>query len=138
MRKTKGNIFELAESGKLDVLIYPCNCFHASSIPYTNARKADEDTPYGARKVGTYTCAQIDNFTFINLYTHQSVTVKEQNFDYDALRKVLKKIKKDYSGKKIAYDVFPRGDWEIISKIIDEELEGENHKLINWGGDESD
>lgn len=132
MRRTKGNIFELAESGKIDVLIYPCNCFHASKIPYREARLVDEKTSYGSKKLGTYTFAKIEeyNFIFVNAYTHQAISIEPRAFDYDSLKILLKKIKKQFTGKKIGYDIFPFGDWYVISKLIDEIFEGEKHKLI--------
>jgi O-acetyl-ADP-ribose deacetylase (regulator of RNase III) len=52
--------------------------------------------------------------------------------------KALKKIAKDFDGKKIAYPMIGAGlgggDWSIIYKIIREELKDQNHTLVEYGG----
>jgi len=46
-------------------------------------------------------------------------------------------IKNDFSGKRIGYPLIGAGlaggNWRIISKIIDEELNGEDHTLVKLG-----
>jgi len=47
---------------------------------------------------------------------------------------LFKKIKQQFSGKRIGYPKIGAGlaggDWERISRIIDEELAGEDHTLV--------
>jgi O-acetyl-ADP-ribose deacetylase (regulator of RNase III) len=56
--------------------------------------------------------------------------------DYDAIRSVFKKIKSNFSGKRIGYPKIGAGlaggDWDQISKIIDEELIDEDHTLVEF------
>ncbi len=56
--------------------------------------------------------------------------------NYEAIRSVFKKLKSNYSGKRIGYPKIGAGlaggDWEKISKIIDEELFNEDHTLVEF------
>ena len=56
--------------------------------------------------------------------------------DYDAIRAVLRHIKDNFSGKKIGYPKIGAGlaggDWDVIAKIIDQELDGEDHTLVEF------
>ncbi|WP_444933164.1 hypothetical protein [Microbulbifer sp. JTAC008] len=56
--------------------------------------------------------------------------------DYEAIRSVFTKVKKDFPGKRIGYPLIGAGlaggDWEVISSIIENELEGENHTLVKF------
>jgi len=56
--------------------------------------------------------------------------------DYDAIRTVFKQIKAQFSGLRIGYPAIGAGlaggDWVIISQIIEEELEGENHTFVEY------
>ena len=56
--------------------------------------------------------------------------------DYDAVRSVFKKVKRNFSGKRIGYPMIGAGlaggCWEILSDIIETELNGENHTLVKY------
>ena len=56
--------------------------------------------------------------------------------DYDAVRSVMRRIAEAYSGHVIGYPRIgaglARGDWSTIAAIIDEELEGEAHTLVEY------
>ncbi|MEM7553606.1 MAG: hypothetical protein AAF378_05820 [Cyanobacteria bacterium P01_A01_bin.84] len=56
--------------------------------------------------------------------------------DYDAIRLVMGMVKSQFSGKRIGYPKIgaglARGDWNIISQIIDEELDDEDHTLVEY------
>jgi O-acetyl-ADP-ribose deacetylase (regulator of RNase III) len=58
--------------------------------------------------------------------------------DYDAIRSVLRTVKSKFSGKRIGYPKIgaglAKGDWNVISGIIDEELAGEDHTLVEYAG----
>jgi len=56
--------------------------------------------------------------------------------DYEAIRQVFRQVKQAYAGKRIGYPAIgaglAKGDWAVISAIIDEELAGENHVFVQW------
>ena len=49
---------------------------------------------------------------------------------------MFSKIKAKYTGQRIAYPLIGAGlaggDWKRISSIIEEELKGENHTLVEY------
>jgi len=50
----------------------------------------------------------------------------------------MRAVKKNFSGKRIGYPLIgaglARGNWEVIKKIIEEELSDENHTLVKFKG----
>lgn len=56
--------------------------------------------------------------------------------DYQAIRKVMQAVKGRFAGKRIGYPKIGAGlaggDWEIIGSIIDDELAGEDHTLVEY------
>ena len=56
--------------------------------------------------------------------------------DYEAIRSVMKHVKSKFSGKRIGYPKIgaglAKGDWSIISQIIEQELAGEDHTLVDY------
>lgn len=150
MKIIKGDLIKLAKRGDFDVIVHGCNCFCtmgagiASQIrkEFPEAYEADCQTVSGdIDKLGTFSNALIDpsgivRFFVVNAYTQY---YPGANADYGAIRKVFRCIKRSQlSTMRIGY---PRigagiagGDWENISKIIDEELEGCDHTLVEWDG----
>ena len=101
----------------------------------------DCKTPKGdIRKLGTYSYAIInregfdDNLTIVNAYTQYKYGRDKPYVDYIAIQKVFQEIKRNFSGKRIAYPKIGAGlaggDWEKIKEIIDTELKGEDHTLV--------
>jgi len=147
MKIITGDLLMLAKQGKFDVIVHGCN-YHctmgagiAKSIKqqFPEAYAADCQTEKGSKaKMGTYSKAKIEQVTVINAYTQFNWRGKGCLVDYEAVRQVFRAIKKDFSGKKIGYPLIGAGlaggDWEIIAKIIDEELAGENHTLVKFTG----
>lgn len=149
MRILKGNLIELAQSGKFDVIIHGCNCFCKMGAgiarqirdTFPEAYLTDLETEPGNKsKLGTYTHANIQInkkvLTIINGYTQYHYSGPNVLADYNAINSLFYKIKLDFSGKKIGY---PRigaglagGDWKKISSIIDRQLKGENHTLVEY------
>jgi O-acetyl-ADP-ribose deacetylase (regulator of RNase III) len=145
----RGDLIQLAIDGAFDVIVHGCNCQCqmgkgiALSIKkrFPEAYQADCATPKGdAAKLGTFSFANIarDEFCFVvvNAYTQLHWRGEGVKADYEAIRKVMKEIKSMFFGKKIGY---PRigaglagGDWEIISSIISEELDGEDHTYVEY------
>ncbi|AXX92838.1 phosphatase [Malaciobacter molluscorum LMG 25693] len=144
-----GDLIDLAKKAKFDVIIHGCNCFCtmgagiAKSIKkeFPKAYAEDCKTIKGDRtKLGTYTKVKIENengsFYIINAYTQYNWNTNKINADYEAIKSVFSKIKKEFYGKKIAYPMIgaglARGDWKIISNIIDDCLKQEDHTLVKY------
>ena len=150
MRIVKGNILKFAYNGDLDVLVHGCNCFNtmgaglAKSIKnkYPKAHAEDLTTIKGDKnKLGNYTAVIEQNkyhntFIIINGYTQYYYGNKFGTpVNYNAISQLFKKIKINYPGLRITYPKIgcglAGGDWNIISDIIDTELQGETHFCID-------
>lgn len=140
MKIVKGDLLALAKAGEFDVIIQGCNCFHlmgagiAKQIKdqFPVAYSADLTSAYGdARKLGTVTVGSTMTLFIVNGYTQFR---PGRNVDYAAIRRVFSTVKQLFEGRRIGYPKIGAGiaggDWDIISKIIDEELEGEDHTLV--------
>ena len=146
MKSVKGDLLSLAAGGTFDVLVHGCNCFNtmgagiAKTIRdrFPAAYDADLKTVSGDReKLGTITTATIQSddheFVIVNAYTQYDYR-GSKNADYEAIRSAFKVIRNDFKGQRIGYPLLGAGlaggDWEVISKIIDEELAGEDHTVV--------
>lgn len=145
MKTVTGNLIAMALNGDFDVIVHGCNCFCtmgagiAKQIKETfpGAFLEDSYTPRGERtKLGSFSSHYQKNLklTIVNGYTQYHAGA---NADYDAIRSVFREIKRfswHFDNPRIGYPKIGAGiaggDWEIISKIIDEELEGEDHTLV--------
>jgi len=149
MNKIKGDLIELAIDGEFDLIIHGCNCFCtmgagiAKTIKqkFPEAYKADLETEKGDKsKLGkiswTKTTNENPDLIIVNGYTQYNWRGSGRKADYDAIREVFRKVKKEFSGLRIGYPAIgagvARGDWKIISKIIEEELKGENHTFVEY------
>jgi O-acetyl-ADP-ribose deacetylase (regulator of RNase III) len=148
MKKIRGNLIELALSNQFDVIVHGCNCLCnmgagiAKSIKqnFPEAYEADKKTPKGDKdKLGTISQADLlingEKLTIVNAYTQYTWRGKTiVNVDYEAIRKAFRAVKQQFSGLRIGYPAVGAGsalgDWKIISQIIDEELEGEDHTFV--------
>jgi O-acetyl-ADP-ribose deacetylase (regulator of RNase III) len=150
MKQITGNIVTLANSGLFDVVCHGCNCFNAMGAGlaktvrdnWPEAYYADLKTVRGdKKKLGSYSMAGIrrdgNEFIVVNAYTQYRYGANVVNADYDAIRDVFRAIKRDFSGTRIAYPLIgaglAKGDWGIISGIIETELAGEDHTLVIYG-----
>jgi len=145
IKYVKGDLIRDAERD-FDVIAHGCNCWCTFGAgialnvknTYPRAYDADTATAYGdSDKLGTYTMWENDDITILNLYTQWNY--KGSNgvkADYDAIRNCMILIKEDFGGKKIGLPLIGAGlaggDWDIISKIIEEELEGEDVTVVIW------
>jgi O-acetyl-ADP-ribose deacetylase (regulator of RNase III) len=143
MKTTYGDLVKMAKEGRFDVIIHGCNCFctmgggiaKAIKKAWPSAYFADLKTSRGNQgKLGRYSSTKVGRLTIVNAYTQMYYGRGERFVDYEALRKVFRSIKKAFSGKRIGFPYIGAGlaggNWKIISKIIDEELEGEDHTLV--------
>lgn len=151
MQIVTGNLIELALRGKFDVIVHGCNCFNTMgagiareiAIKLPEATIIDNYTTRGDKsKLGHFTAAEIERgkikFTVINAYTQYGCNINKINVDYDAIRSCFRLIKEKYSGKKIGIPKIgaglAKGDWNVVSKIIDEEMVGEDITLVEYDG----
>jgi len=149
MQIVEGDLLTLAAAGQFDVIIHGCNCQNtmgagiAKSIKqkFPAAYAADLATEKGSRsKLGSYSWAKVDcnghELTIVNAYTQFRWRGSGVKVDYDAIRLVFSAINSDFDGNRIAYPVIGAGlaggDWNIISKIIGEELSGQDHTLVKY------
>lgn len=147
MKELTGDLLLLAEQGQFDVILHGCNCFSTMGAgiakvikeKFPEAYQADLQTLSGDQaKLGEYSQARIQRanmeFIIVNAYTQFNWRGRGIKADYDAIQKIFKKIKTEFSGLRIAYPLIGAGlaggDWAIISKIINDALEGENHTLV--------
>ena len=147
MKIIKGDLIKLALDGEFDVIVHGCNCFCtmgagiAKTIKnkFPEAYKADLNTVKGNKeKLGTISRAVIERngneLIVVNGYTQYNWRGSGTLVDYSAVRSVFRNIKSQFSGKRIGYPKIgaglAKGDWAIISKSVDEELEGEDHTLV--------
>ena len=149
MKVVTGDLLALALNGKFDVIVHGCNCQcqMGKGIALTikqrffEAYEADLKTSKGDRsKLGTISVARIvrpeSAFTVVNAYTQFHWRGEGVLADYDALRSAFKEIKRQFAGQRIGYPKIgaglAKGDWTTIAQIIDEELAGEDHTLVEF------
>ena len=151
MKIIDGNLLELAKQGKFEVIVHGSNCFctmgSGIAVQIKNAfpemYSADQETESGDKnKLGTYTIASIirDDVSFfgVNAYTQYDFGTDKIRVDYKALRSCFKKIAEDFKDCSIGYPQIGAGlaggNWDIISSIIDHELNGFDHTLVMFKG----
>lgn len=142
-----GDLLKLASEGQFDVIVHGCNCHTTMAagvakgikLAFPEAYEADLTTSKSDRtKLGTISCAEIHRFpsplTVVNAYTQFHWKGTGIKADYKAIRSCFKEIKQRFTGKRIGYPLIGAGlaggDWNVIAEIIDEELVGENHTLV--------
>ena len=150
MRTITGNLLELALRGNFDVIVHGANCQCvmgagiAKSIRalFPEAYDADRATPKGDHaKLGSISVAEVvrlpARFQVVNAYTQLHYRGPGTRVDYDAVRAAMKLVKERFRGQRIGYPRIgaglARGDWTRLAAIIDEELSGEDHVLVELG-----
>lgn len=149
MKIVQGDLIELALNGVFDVIIHGCNCQCTMGAgiakliraKFPEAFEADLQTKKGDRsKLGTISTAKVmrnnHEITIINAYTQFNWRGSGVLADYEAIRKAMLKIKSLYSGSRIGYPMIGAGlaggDWDTIARILGEELDGEDHTLVEY------
>lgn len=103
--------------------------------------EADCQTEKGSRdKLGAISTAEVEKngnvLTVVNGYTQFNYRGRGPLVDYDAIRSVFQTVKARFSGKRIGYPKIgaglAKGDWDRIAQIIVDELEGEDHTLVEF------
>lgn len=148
MKIIYGDLIRLALEGQFDVIVHGCNC--QCNMGAGIARQIKEAFPEAAEvdtatkkkdyyKLGLLSWAEIQRgdlrFFVVNAYTQFSYGEGCQ-INYDAIRSTMLHVKRIFSGKRIGYPKIGAGlgggDWEKISAIIDQELKGEDHTLVEY------
>jgi len=149
MKTITGDLLALALAGQFDVIVHGCNCQCAMGkgialaikTQFPEAYQADQQTAKGDReKLGTISSAVIERpgsrFAVVNAYTQFHWRGSGVLADYDAIRKAFRQIKAEFAGKRIGYPKIGAGlaggDWNTIAAIIEEELRGEDHTLVEF------
>lgn len=149
MKIIYGDLIKLGKDGTFDVIIHGCNIFNTQGKGIALSMKRTFPTAYAAdlatikgdrTKLGNYTSADIQIgthiLTVVNAYTQAEYWGSGVKLDYDALTDVFNKIKKDFSGKRIAFPMIgaglAKGNWDRISTIIDTALMNEDYTLIKY------
>ncbi len=148
MRVIAGDLLELAIQGEFDVIVHGCNCHCTMGAGIAKqikrrfplAFEADLKAGIGANKLGSITYAAIDNFgnpfTIVNAYTQVHWRGDGVKVDYAALASAMREVKRIFGGKRIGYPKIGAGlaggDWVRIAGIISEELDGEEHTLVEY------
>jgi O-acetyl-ADP-ribose deacetylase (regulator of RNase III) len=151
MKTTKGDLIQLALDGNFDVIIHGCNCFHtmgsgvARSIreSFPEAYVADrKKTKRGdIKKLGTVSTARTKHGVHVvNAYTQFKFGTGNKHISYKALRSCFRLVNRLFPDTSIRFG-YPKigaglagGDWDIIRQIIDEELAGRDHTLVEYDG----
>lgn len=145
-----GNLIDLAEQGKFNVIVHGCNCFHvmgAGIAKEIRGRYPDvcvADVQHSAKgdksKLGKYSYAVVQGpapyywrFAIVNAYTQYGYG-KGLQVSYNAVQQVFRSIKKGFPGARIGYPLIGAGlaggDWNVIQTIINTELYGLDHSVV--------
>lgn len=139
------------DSKDYQVIGHGCNCFctMGSGIApqikakFPEAFVVDCETVKGDKdKLGTITYTVIqDEPIVVNIYSQYGFARQhgEVALDYNALRKGLRAMKQKFSGKTFGLpwigSGLAGGSWDVILKIIEEEMRGEYVTIVQWEGD---
>ena len=146
MKYIDGDLIQLAKEGKFDVIGHGCNCFGNMGAGIAKTIKEEFPEAYTAdkfgsrrgdhKKLGTFTKYDYPDLTILNLYTQFAYGTQKVEVRSDAVRKCMKEIKKNYSRKKIGLPMIgcglAGGDWNIISRIIEDELGDEDVTIVKY------
>ena len=149
MKVRKGDLIQLALRKEFDLIIHGCNCYCtmgagiAKTIrdTFPEAYEVDCNTVRGDKeKLGTISHATLSvedhELVVVNAYTQFNWHGSGVLVDYLAVEQCMRAVRTLFATKKIGY---PRigaglagGDWPTIAKIIDEQLAGVDHTLVEY------
>lgn len=149
MKIIEGDLVALALDGTFDVIVHGCNCQCvmgagiAKSIrsAFPEAWHADQKTGAGDRnKLGKFTSALAQTAKgtvwVANAYTQFERRGPMPRVDYDAVQQAMRAIRKAFPGRRFGYPKIGAGigggDWAVLSAIIDDALDGEDHTLVKY------
>jgi O-acetyl-ADP-ribose deacetylase (regulator of RNase III) len=147
MKTVHGDLIELAQQGRFDVIVHGCNCFcsmgggiaRTIKAVFPGAFEADCRTTAGDRgKLGTCTTARCPTdsgtVTVVNAYTQYHYAGRGVLVDYDALARCMQWVAKTYPAQRIGLPKIGAGlaggDWRTIEPIIEKALGDINYTLV--------
>ena len=147
MERIEGDLLDLAEAGRFDVIVHGCNCFHAMgagiaraiAARWPAALEADRRTPEGDRaKLGTLSTAEVSvdgrPLDIVNAYTQFEAGGPGRLADYDAIAACFVEVARRFGDARIGYPMIGAGlaggDWAEIAPRIDAALRGCDHALV--------
>lgn len=135
MKYINGDLIEMFKNNEFDIIVHGCNCFNNMGAgialqiknKYPKAYHADCKTEKGSKdKLGTYTFEKFNEGIIINAYTQYHYGSGKNGTpmcDYESISKVFDLIKKEFPNANIGIPLIgaglAKGDWSIISKIIE-------------------
>lgn len=149
MEIVKGDAIEILMDGEADVALSVCNCFCTMGAGFAKSVKENfpevyemdlQTTKGDYNKLGTIGLVDVvrgaRKFIVVNMYGQYHFGSGLQ-VNYSALRLCLNKVTKMLDPKlTICYPKIGAGlaggDWDVISKIIDKELSGRKHFLVEY------
>lgn len=154
MNIIKGDLIQLAKEGYFDVIVHGCNCFHnmgagiakqiSNEWPEVSRWDSDFTSKGDPSKLGSVKLVPIkinDNLTIrvVNAYTQYFPGyVRDKELLYNSIRFAFYRLNRVFPGKSLRIG-YPKigcglasGDWDIVSKIIDEELKGRDHTFVEY------
>lgn len=153
MHLIKGDIVKLADAGEFDLIIHGCNCQHvmgagvakqlARRWPQVLQADINNSNKGDITKLGKYTHCDVptssgDRVVIVNAYTQFFYGIRDQHFQYSALKDVLRRLRDDFylEEMRIAYPKIGSGlgggNWEITRGIFEEEFKGLDHTLVEY------
>ena len=147
MQVIEGDLITLGKSGRFDVIVHGCNCFHTMgagiaqviAAEFPEALEADRATPKAERdKLGQISTAEVaigaHHLTIVNAYTQFDYRGAGRKVDYDALRRAFETVAARFPTARIGYPLIGAGlaggDWSKIAPLIDSALKGHDHALV--------
>lgn len=149
MKLLHGDLIKLALDRRFDVIVHGCNCqctmgagiAKAIKATFPEAFAADVETAKGDRKkLGSISFATVTRnghqITVVNAYTQFHWRGRGIKADYEAIRSVMSKVKQSFGNQKVGYPRIgaglAKGEWDTIAAIIDQELNGVDHTLVEY------
>lgn len=145
-----GDLIQMADEGKFDVIVHGCNCHCTMGAgiaklikdKWPEAYAADLRTKSGDRsKLGTFSLAQVGDLTIINLYSQYNYTRDKVDVEYEALESGFQRIREAYPGKRIGLPLIgvglAGGNWAIVREIIGNTFKGEDVTVVIFKKDGS-
>lgn len=136
------------DSDQYEVILHGCNCFNTmgSGIAlqmknkFPQAYAVDCKTKKGDRaKLGTISYTTDTTPIIVNCYSQYDFKGRRvgiMDCDYMAIKTALQAVRKTFTGKKIGMpkigSQLAGGDWNVIIRIVQEILEGEDVTVITW------
>lgn len=143
-----GNLIRMFKAGEVGEIVQGANCFHVMgagiagqiAMEFPEAYEADLLTPYGVQaKLGTCSVATTRFGQVINAYTQYRPGIEPSGRLYESIRKAFVLLNNRKLNRPSLITGIPRigcgiagGDWNEVSKIIDEVTPNMNILLVDY------